>query len=238
MSDPRCSIVIPARNESHGILETLSRIVTAMTIPFECLVVVDSLEDSTIAPVQEFAIKFPHFKCLVNISGQGPAAALQYGIDRSNSEVIVITMADGSDDPKIIPNLVSIVENGAAVAVASRYMKGGQQIGASWFKKSLSKSVGKSLSLLPGINTKDATNSFKAYDRSFLEHVKIESSHGFEMGLELVAKAKRFGYLVSEIPTIWIERTQGISNFKLFKWAPRYLHWYFYALKPQRSLTK
>ena len=68
------------------------------------------------------------------------------------------------------------------------------------------------------VGTHDATNSFKAYNREFLEQVGIESKHGFEMAIELVAKAKRRKLPIAELPTIWLERSVGKSNFKLWNW--------------------
>ena len=58
----------------------------------------------------------------------------------------------------------------------------------------------------------------------------IESSGGFELGLELVIKAWKDGFKVVEVPTSWSDRTNGKSNFKLWKWLPHYLRWYFSAI--------
>jgi hypothetical protein len=85
-------------------------------------------------------------------------------------------------------------------------------------------------SLLAHVGTHDATNSFKAYSRAFVERVGIDSDAGFELGIELVAKARRLGLPVAELPTIWLDRANGTSNFKVKAWIPRYLHWYLYAL--------
>jgi dolichol-phosphate mannosyltransferase len=115
------------------------------------------------------------------------------------------------------------------VAAASRYTHGGQQVGGPAGKGLLSRVAGMSLFLLARVGTHDATNSFKAYDRDFVEQVGIESDAGFEMGLELVAKARRHRRPVAEIPTIWLDRGTGQSNFQLRAWIPRYLRWYAYA---------
>jgi len=56
--------------------------------------------------------------------------------------------------------------------------------------------------------------------------VGIDSRHGFEIGLELTVKAKRLGLPIAEIPTIWLERDVGVSNFKVWAWIPKYLYWY------------
>jgi hypothetical protein len=116
------------------------------------------------------------------------------------------------------------------IAAASRYMAGGQQVGAPFLKSTLSRMAGLSLFYLKRVGTKDATNSFKGYNKQFIHQVGIESSDGFEIGLELVAKARRLKLPVAEIPTIWIERDQGVSNFKIMKWLPKYMKWYFVAL--------
>ena len=59
------------------------------------------------------------------------------------------------------------------------------------------------------VGTRDATNSFKAYSTEFVRQVGIESDAGFEIGIELVAKARRHRLPVAEIPTIWLQRDTG-----------------------------
>jgi hypothetical protein len=112
-------------------------------------------------------------------------------------------------------------------------MPGGQQVGGPLLKSTLSRTAGRSLHLLTRIGTRDATNSFKAYDRQFVRDVGIHSRDGFEIGLELTAKARRLGRPVAEIPTIWLDRTAGESNFKLAQWIPHYLRWYRFAFRPR-----
>ena len=83
------------------------------------------------------------------------------------------------------------------------------------------------------LGTRDATNSFKAYSTSFVRQVGIDSRHVFEIGIELTAKAKRLGLPVAEIPTIWLDRQAGMSNFRIASWIPRYLRWYRFAFGPR-----
>ena len=59
----------------------------------------------------------------------------------------------------------------------------------------------------------------------------IESEAGFELALELTIKATSLNRRVAEVPTTWRDRTAGQSNFKLRKWLPHYLHWYFVAFR-------
>lgn len=236
MSDtPRVSVVIPAYNEGEAVLPHLKRILEAVTLPCEILVVVDTEDDTTLEPVRAYAELDSRLRAVVSTYGPGPARAIRYGFDEARAPVVVVTMADGCDDPQQIDQLTLLVERGVVVAAASRYMRGGQQVGGPPVKSLMSKTAGKSLRLLARVGTNDATNSFKAYNRDFVREVGIESDSGFEIGIELVAKARRRRLPVAEIPTIWLDRTFGDSNFKMVDWIPRYLRWYGHAFGRDRE---
>jgi dolichol-phosphate mannosyltransferase len=235
---PRASIVIPAYNEGEHIVPGLERILAAVSSDAEFSVIVDSADDSTVAPVQGLAMRHPQLSVLVNDYGRGPANAIRYGIDRAAAPTVVVTMADGCDDPRQIDELVLLVERGVVIAAASRYMAGGQQVGGTWFKTFLSRLAGRSLHRLTNAGTQDATNSFKAYDASFVRAVGIDSRDGFEIGLELTAKARRLRLPVAEIPTIWLDRTLGTSNFRVAKWIPKYFRWYRFAFGPRLTIEQ
>jgi dolichol-phosphate mannosyltransferase len=227
---PRVSVVIPAYNEGQAVVPFLDRVFEAITLPAEVLVVYDSPGDTTVPFLRAYADREARLRPLHNTFGQGPAHALRYGIDHAAAEVVVVTMADGSDDPMQIDQLTRLVERGVIVACASRYMRGGQQVGGPWLKSRVSRLAGVSLNFLGRVGTHDATNSFKAYSRQFVQRVGIDSDAGFELGIEMIAKARRLGLPVAEIPTIWLERSNGTSHFQARAWIPRYLHWYLYAL--------
>jgi len=226
---PRVSVVVPAYNESEHIVPVLDRLFESVRLPCEVLVVVDEEDDTTIPVVADYSAKEPRIRCLINTYGRGPANAIRYGINAAAAAVVVVTMADGCDDPRQIDELARLVDRGVAVAAASRYMPGGQQVGGPILKGLLSKLAGRSLKLLAHIGTRDATNSFKAYSTDFVRAVGIDSRDGFEIGIELTAKAKRMRMPVAEIPTIWLDRQAGVSNFNIAKWVPGYMRWYLFA---------
>jgi dolichol-phosphate mannosyltransferase len=223
---PRVSVVVPAYNEGETIVPCLDRIFAGVTLPCEVLVVYDDPADTTVAYLEKYARDEPRLLPVLNELGPGPARAIRCGIEHAKAPVAVVTMADGSDDAEQIDELTKLVERGVVVAAASRYMSGGQQIGGPVVKSSLSRIAGLSLYWLARVGTRDATNSFKAYSTDFVREVSIESDAGFEIGIELVAKARRRRLPVAELPTIWLERGQGQSNFKVMRWLPRYLRWY------------
>ena len=230
---PRVSIVVPVYNESDAVVPFLDRLFDSVTLPCEVLTVYDSPDDTTVPFLEKYARDEPRLRPTLNTYGRGPASALRFGFDHAAAEVIVVTMADGSDDARQIDDLAQLVERGVVVAAASRYMQGGQQVGGPLLKRTLSRLAGRSLHLLARVGTHDATNSFKAYRRSFVREVGIESDAGFEVGLELVAKARRRRLPVAELPTIWLDRELGDSNFQLMTWLPQYLRWYRYAFGPR-----
>src|SRR5580704_6647388 len=230
---PRVSVVVPAYQEGAGIEDVIRRLLEAVTLSCEIVVVADSPDDSTVSYVDKYARVDDRIRVLVNDIAPRPAQAIRCGIAEATAPVVVVTMADGCDDPQQIDDLVRLVERGVVVAAASRYSRGGQQVGGPFLKGVLSRMAGLSLWALARVGTRDATNSFKAYDVGFVHSVGITSTAGFEIGIELVAKARRARLPVAELPTIWLERNQGVSNFKLASWIPRYVRWWLFAFGPR-----
>lgn len=226
---PRVSVVIPVYQEGEQVTACLERVGREVTLPCEILVVHDTPDDTTVPYARRVAARDPRVRPVLNTYGRGPANAIRFGIDHAAAPVAVVTMADGCDDPRQIDELARLVDRGVVVAAASRYMPGGQQLGGPRLKRLLSQLAGRSLHTLARVGTRDATNSFKAYDTAFVRAVGIESRTGFEIGLELTAKATRLRRPVAEIPTIWLDRQRGESRFDLGRFLPGYLRWYRYA---------
>lgn len=226
----RCSIVMPSFNEVEALRKTLYQIIENVKVDYECIVVVDSEDDLSCEVTRSFQIENKSVSLVINSIKKGPAGAMKSGIQSSRGDVVVIVSADGSDDSTQIDDLVKLVERGVAIASASRYMHGGRLVNSPLLKGLFSRLAGLSLHYIKRIGTRDATNNFKAYSRSFLEQIRIESEFGFEVGLELTVKASRLRLPIAEIPTIWIERSVGSSKFKLWASLPKYLRWYFYGL--------
>ncbi len=234
----RVSVVMPAHNEGEAIIACLDRVFEAVTLPCELLVVYDTPDDTTVPYLEKYAQSEPRLVPTLNTYGKGPADAIRFGVHHSRAPVVVVTMADGCDDPQQIDDLARLVERGVVVAAASRYSRGGQQVGVPSLKRLLSKTAGLTLCWFAHVGTHDATNSFKAYSKAFIEDVGIQADAGFEMGIELVAKARRLRLPVAELPTIWLDRSHGVSNFKVAAWLSRYLRWYFLAFGPKLTPEK
>jgi glycosyltransferase involved in cell wall biosynthesis len=223
------SIVIPVYNEPDNIGPTLRRISSEVHTPHEILVVYDFDADTTVPVVRDLQAELPAVRLHRNDIGRGVLNAMKSGIAASTAPLVLITMADGSDEMDRVDEMVRLGTEGAVIVAGSRYMRGGRQIGGPILKRVLSRAAGLSLHWLAGVPIHDATNNFKLYRRDFLDSVRIESTGGFELAIELTAKATRAGLSMAEVPTTWRDRTAGASRFDLAGWLPRYLRWYFHA---------
>jgi dolichol-phosphate mannosyltransferase len=232
--NPDVSVVVPVYNEGPAVEPTLRRLAAAVSTPHEILVVYDYEEDSTVPVIARLSLEFGTIRGLRNELGRGVLNAMKAGIAASKGRLVVVTMADGSDEPEAIDDMVRLADEGADVVAASRYMPGGRQIGGPRLKTLLSRFAGLTLHHLAGVETHDPTSNFKLYSRRFLDAVTIESRAGFELALELTVKATITGRRVAEVPTTWRDRTSGKSNFKLREWLPHYLRWYLTAMRHRR----
>jgi dolichol-phosphate mannosyltransferase len=223
---PVLSVVLPVYNEGEAVEPVLRALSAGIATPHELVVVYDFDADTTVPVVARLAAEIPGLRALRNDLGRGVLNAMKAGIAGTSAPYVLISMADGSDEPHIVDPMVALARGGADVVAASRYMRGGHQIGGPPLKRLMSRVAGLTLHWFAGVPTHDPTNNFKLYSRRFLDAVTIESTAGFELALELTVKATQLGLPIAEVPTTWRDRTAGKSNFKLRKWLPNYLHWY------------
>ena len=208
----------------------LAELYRCVPCPKRVIIVHDRDDDDTLPVARSLLGQYEGLTLLRNARGPGVPNAIRSGIDAATGDVIIVTMADLSDDPVIANEMVRRIRAGEAdVVCASRYMRGGRQIGGGAIKKTLSRLAGVTLHLA-GFPVHDATNAFRAYRREVLKSFEIESRGGFEYSLELTAKAHAAGFRVVEVPTQWRDRSAGKSSFRLLRWLPYYIRWYLYAL--------
>jgi glycosyltransferase involved in cell wall biosynthesis len=231
------SIVVPVYNEPDNIGPTLRRIRDQVQSSAEVLVVYDFDADTTVPVVRELMPSMPSVRLHRNDLGRGVLNAMKSGVAASNAPYLLITMADGSDELDRVDEMLSLARSGADLVAASRYMRGGGYIGGPPLKRAMSMMAGLSLHYLGGVPIHDATNNFKLYRRTFLDSVRIQSTGGFELALELTVKATLEGNRLAEVPTTWHDRTAGESRFQLRAWLPRYLRWYVYLFRGRVNNT-
>lgn len=227
----RYSVVVPVYNEGVNIGRFCEQ---ASGLPGggEFLFVYDFDQDDTLAALARLTPEEkPAVVRTVKNRGSGVRGAIVTGMEESLAPVIVVMMADLSDDFAKVDEMIRRVEAGSDVVCASRYMRGGSQVGGPFLKGLMSRAAGLTLHWFAGVPVHDPTNSFKAYRKEFLGRTPIESSAGFALALELTVKAHFGGGRVEEVPAAWIDRSAGSSRFRLAEWLPHYLRWYFWAFR-------
>ena len=233
---PRYSVVVPVFNEADNIGPFCRQARAALPPECELLICYDFDGDSTLPALAALptAEKPTEVRLVKNELGKGVRYAIEAGMRAARAPVVVVMMADLSDDFARVEEMVRRVEGGAEVVCGSRYVRGGGQVGGPRLKKLLSRTAGLTLRWFAGFPVHDPTNSFKAYARAFLDRTPIESTAGFCLGLELAVKAHLGGGRVEEVPVVWQDRSAGQSRFRLWRWLPHYLRWYFLMLRRSR----
>lgn len=206
----KLSIIIPAHNEQDNIVGVIDKIEWSLNdIDYELLVVNDHSTDSTAELVGRLSREYNNIRLVENKLDKGFANALKTGFKSVNAEVVIPVMGDLCDDLSTIKIMLEKINQGYDVVCGARYVKGGARLGGSRLKGFLSSFVGSSLHYLLGVPTRDIANAFKMYRKKVIESIKIESK-GFEISMEIPLKAHYLGFKITEVPTVWNERTKGI----------------------------
>jgi len=222
-------IIIPIYNEGDKVIKLLNQFKSLIKTNYRVLLCYDHSNDN----IFNYEKRFKDFNfeiILVQNVSTGPGSAIKTGMDFGNSECVIVYPADDFLNINIIDKMYNSFKNGNDIVVASRFMKGGTMKGCPLLKSILVRLASSTLYALSSIPVKDASNGFRLFSRKLLNTVYIESSDGFAYSLELLAKCNRLQFKISEIPAQWEERIEGPSRFKIFKWLPEYLKWYFYGL--------
>lgn len=217
MNDSNVAVCIPTYNEAESIREIVAR--TRESLP-GCLIVIidDDSPDGTGAVADLLAKQDDRIWVIHNANKAGLGAAYRIGFgrviaERSDISILVSMDADGSHDPADLPRLISpLAETG--VVLGSRWVDGGKVVNWPKWREALSRGGNAYAQAMLGLGLGDSTGGFRAYRREVLEAIDFESttSEGYCFQVEMVARAKKHGYLVREVPITFTERINGVSK--------------------------
>ena len=212
----RSLVIIPTYEEAENIADVLRR--TRSHAPTaDVLVVDDHSPDDTEAVVRAVASELGRISVLARPgkAGLGSAyrAGFAFGLDHGY-DVLVEMDADLSHDPAVIPALLRAVEDGADLAIGSRYIRGGATPGWSAHRRLLSRGGNGYARWALGLSTHDATSGFRAYRATTLRAVDAVSTQatGYGFQIELAYRIARCGGAVTEVPITFVDRTRGTSK--------------------------
>lgn len=225
----KLSVIIPVHNEEDNIADVLTKIEGSLDTDYELIIVNDHSSDGTVERVNKLSKQYNNIRLIENKLDKGFANALKTGFKDAGNEVVIPIMGDLCDDLSTIKKMFDKISEGYDVVCACRYMKGGARLGGSKVKGFFSCFVGTSLHYLLGLPTYDIANAFKMYRKKVIDSMDIKSK-GFEISMEIPLKAFFLGFKITEVPTIWRERTKGKSNFRMLKLFPGYFNLYIWAI--------
>ena len=220
-------IIVPVFREEGNISKTIEEIFKIQEINFRILVVYDFDEDPTIQVIKNNFDK-SQIICLKN-KYQGLNGAIKTGFENIQSKATLLYPADDHENFNLIAKMFYKFCEGYDIVCASRFIDGGSYEGAPLIKRLIVKFVSFTLTNFTELPTKDATNGFRLFSRSIVEKFPIESKKGFTFSIELLAKAYRYNYKITELAEKWPVRTSGESKFSYYT-IPFYFKWYLYIL--------
>jgi dolichol-phosphate mannosyltransferase len=209
-------VVIPTYNERETINRTLD-LVMSLTRKVDVLVVDDGSPDGT----AELVKSRPEFHKRIHLlTGEGKAGlgtAYRRGFQwahKQGYEAAIEMDADLSHDPADIPKLLEALEQGAHVAVGSRYLGGISVLNWPQSRLFISTFGGFYVRTLTALPMSDPTSGFKAIRLEVLRDLdwsKIQAE-GYAFQIELKHAAWKQGYTVKEVPIVFTERRVGDSK--------------------------
>ncbi|HTS41052.1 MAG TPA: glycosyltransferase [Xanthobacteraceae bacterium] len=227
---PQLDIVIPVYNEGRNILATLAALSREVQTPARVLIVYDLPEDDTLPAILDNPPNHPGLAVeFVRNRGRGAHQAVMTGFTASTTPFVVMMPADDDFNAAILDQMVALARQGCDIVCASRFMPGGKMVGCPWVKAALVRVAAFTLHHVARVPTHDASSGFRLFSRRVIDQIAVESSEGFCYSIELLVKAHRLGWRIGEVPAVWYERKHGTSRFRVLKWLPSYLRWYFYA---------
>lgn len=220
-SPPLVCTVLPTYNERENIATLIVGVLERAVTPHMVLVVDDNSPDGTWQVVQELAMReaTPTKSRLVlhrRTEEKGLTSAIQCGIDLAiytfGADVVTWMDCDLSMPPEAVARLVrTIVEEGADVAVGSRWAPGGADVAHGPMARTLSLIINGFARLLLGGPVRDYTSGFIAARASVLRNIRLRGEYG-EYCIDLLGRAVRAGYDVREAPYRCVPRLAGHSK--------------------------
>ncbi len=223
----KLSIVIPAYNEEQNIahcLNELRRVIgNEQQIPYEIIVVNDNSTDATADVIRSQMQVDETIRIVTRTSPGGFGRAIRSGLEAVQGDVVVICMADLSDDPQDILAYYKKICEGYDCVFGSRFIKGSHVENYPKLKLVVNRIVNTCIRLLFRTRFNDLTNAFKAYRTSVIRECGPYRSSHFNITLELSLSAFIRNYNIAQIPINWYGRTWGSSKLKLTEMGRRYL---------------
>ena len=212
----RVLVIIPTYDEAENIPDVVGRVHAAVP-DAHVLVVDDNSPDGTGDLVEAMAADDAELHLLRRAGKAGLGSAYRAGFAwgaAEGFEVMVEMDADLSHDPAALPSLLARVDDGADLAIGSRYVPGGSIPDWKWHRKALSRWGNRYAGAVLSLDVADATAGYRAYRASALADIDLDSvrADGYGFQIEMADRVARNGGRIDEVPISFTDRTRGTSK--------------------------
>ena len=221
-------IVIPVYNEAENIVRVLASLERSVKTPFRVLICYDHDDDNTLEAVKKYGAQ-SFATTFVKNTGRGALGAVLSGFAASRAPAVLVFPADDDYNAPRIDVMMESFRQGSEIVVGSRFIPGGYMRKCPVIKGAIVRWSARVLHYLARLPTRDPSNGLRLFSRRVLDEIVIESTSGFAYSIELLVKAHRLGWPISEVAVGWEERASGRSRFAVFRWLPQYWVWFRYA---------
>ena len=215
---PRAVVCLPTYDER----ENLEPVVCALgevldTARDRVLVIDDGSPDGTGELADRLAQELPWLDVLHRARKEGIGRAYLAGFAHAletGTELVLEMDCDFSHDPGDVPRLIEACENGADLALGSRWVDGGGTVNWGLVRRFVSRGGSLYARLLLGVPVRDLTGGFKCFRRGVLETIDLDAiaARGYGFQIEGTYRALRAGFRVVEIPITFVDRRVGESK--------------------------
>ncbi len=235
----KVSIIIPIRNEEHGIDKTIEQLeINLKNLPYEIIFINDFSTDNTYKTIEKIIQNKDQIK-IYNNKIKGLGGAIIMGINNSSGESVCIMMSDLSDNIDDFKKYYNIIkESGVDAVFGSRFIKGSKISDYPKKKLILNRIFNITTKLVFVSDYNDFTNAFKIYKKEALLKTFPLVSESFNIFLELPLKiiSRKMNYKI--IPISWVNRKEGKSKFDIKELKAKYLFTLIYCWFEKLLLRK
>ena len=214
MQVPKAVVCLPTYNELEN-LEPMLRALGDKNV--RVLVIDDNSPDGTGWLADRLAQELDYVDVLHRERKEGLGPAYLAGFRRALSdgaELVLEMDCDFSHNPNDVPRLLAAVEQGADLALGSRYVPGGGVRNWGLIRRVISAGGSLYARVLLGVKVRDLTGGFKCYRRAALEAIDLDGveSKGYAFQIETTYRVLRAGFKVVEVPITFADREVGGSK--------------------------
>jgi dolichol-phosphate mannosyltransferase len=225
-------VVLPTYEEAENIAEVLRRLRAAVPAA-DVLVVDDSSPDGTAEVAKAAAHELGGVDVTIRPGKSGLGSAYRHGFREGLAlgyDVLVEMDSDLSHDPAALPNLLRAVEEGADLAIGSRYVPGGSIPHWPLHRRSLSRWGNRYAARMLRMDVKDSTSGFRAYRADVLRRIELDAvrADGYGFQIEMAYRVANLGGRIAETPIEFRDRERGTSkmSFRIIAEALALVTWW------------